>query len=288
MIKIEKNYKNLYKKEKNIRKELEIKLQQKILEINKLQEKNNELNKLMKGFKSSLNGNIYEKEVFNILKKCYINNKLFNSQNENELGGSSSKNDINCNYLDIDIGIEIKKYKTPDWMQCSIKYDKLNKIWIASKGKNNEECQKIFNNLINKLNLYNGDIPPFMEKSITHKEWLNIKKETNKWNDKYIDIPNDTIRKLYYAKGCKYIQISNGYGLYHLGNDICKFNVPLFELNQQLRIRTKIHSKENSKGFCNLSVTIACQPKNLKELTISKYSLDCENKLPINLKINNK
>ena len=102
-------------------------------------------------------------------------------------------------------------------------------------------------------------------------------------NTRYIDIPSNTIKKLYFAKGCKYIQISDGYGLYHLGKDICGFDVPLFETEQQLRIRTKIHETKNKKGFCKLSVTIACQPKNIKELTPSKYSLDNKDKLPINL-----
>lgn len=98
-----------------------------------------------------------------------------------------------------------------------------------------------------------------------------------------IDIPPDYISKLYQAKGCHYIQISNGYGLYHLGNDICAFDVPLFIVEQQLRIRTKIHTRRNKKGFCNLSVTIACQPKDISKLELSKYSLDDENKLPVSL-----
>ena len=109
---------------------------------------------------------------------------------------------------------------------------------------------------------------------------LQWKKKTNKWDDIYIDIPSDTITKLYQAKKCNYIQISDGCGLYHLGNDICGFDVPLFKIEQQIRIRTKIHTKKNKKGFCNLSVTVACQPKNIKELIPSKYSLDNKDKLP--------
>ena len=70
-------------------------------------------------------------------------------------------------------------------------------------------------------------------------------------------------------------------GLYHLGNDICNFNVPEFICEQQLRIRTKIHNKKNKKGYCDLSVIVACQPKNIKDLVISNYSLDDETKLPL-------
>lgn len=168
-------------------------------------------------------------------------------------------------------------------MQCSIKYDINKKKWILSKSKHNKECQNIFTNLINNIELYDNEIPPFMKNKITHKEWLMIKSKTNKWNDKYIDIPSNTIRELYSKKGCYYIQISNNYGLYHLGNDICNFNVPIFDIEQQLRIRTKIHKRENSSGFCELSVTVSCKPKNIKLLKNSNYSLDDINKLPINL-----
>ena len=64
---------------------------------------------------------------------------------------------------------------------------------------------------------------------------------------------------------------------------IVLINVPLFDLEQQLRIRTKIHTKKNKKGFCSLSVTAACQPKNIKELILSQYTLDNKDKLPGNL-----
>lgn len=254
---------------------------EKIIKV--LKNVNNEIK--AKGSQCSVSGNNYEKNIYNIVKNCFINKKLFNTQKEENLGRSSCKNDINCNFVDKeDIGIEIKKYNTPDWMQCSIKYDTITNIWKpTTKGKNSQLCIDIFTKLINNLNLYDGCIPPFMKQPLTHEEWINIKKNTNKWDDKYIDIPSDTIYKLYQSKGCKYIQISNGYGLYHLGNDTCDFNVPLFDIEQHLRIRTKIHNKKNIKGYCNLSVTIACHPKNITNFIHSKYSLDNINKLPSNL-----
>ena len=252
-----------------------------------IETKNKEFTDLKKpkGSQCSVEGNNYEKKIYNIIKYCNINNKPFNTQKEYELAGSSSKNDIECNFIiEKDIGIEVKKYNTPDWMQCSIVYNKESKSWEATKkGKNPNECRKMFNKLINEISLYDGEIPPFIEKSITHEDWIKIKTETKKWNDIYIDIPSDYISKLYQAKGCNYIQISNGYGLYHLGNDICNFDVPLFNIEQQIRIRTKIHTRKNKKGFCNLSVTVACQPKDITKLNKSNYSRDDENKLPASL-----
>lgn len=236
-----------------------------------------------KGARCSLNGKLYERAVHSIIKNYSINGTPFNTQNENELGGSSSKNDIQCNFnKPYDTGIEIKKCKSPDWMQCVINLDNDKKIWKPSTGKNPKACTDIFRELINGLILYNGDVPPFVNKDFTHDEWIQEKNQTDKWNDVYFDIPSDTIRKLYSAKGCQYIQIE-GFGLYHLGNDYCGFHVPIFELPQQLRIRTKIHKKKNSKGFCKPSVTMACQPKNIKDLAPSKYSLDHIGKLPLNL-----
>ena len=198
-----------------------------------------------KGSGCSINGKKYELQVYNIVKNSKLNKNDFNTQNEDDLGGCSSKNDIECNMnSERDISIEIKKSKTPDWMQCSLKYDNINKKWIGStKSKIPEASKNIFENIISTITLFNGNIPPFMQKDITHEEWIKIKNETTDYNDIYIDCHNDTIMKLYNEKGCSYIQISEK-GLYHLGNDICDFKVSIFIYEQRLRIRTKIHEKK--------------------------------------------
>lgn len=274
-----------YKKEIDILKKL---LEEKDKELEKYKKKleckntNLENKKLPKGSQCSVSGHNYEKLIYNMCKNCNFNNKPFNTQKDTEIAGCSNKKDIECNFIkDKDIGIEIKKSNTPDWMQCSIKYNNKTKKWEASeKSKLPIKCRELFNKMINNINLYNGEIPPFMKNLITHEEWVNIKKNTTKWDDKYITIPPDTISKLYQEKGCNYIQISDGYGLYHLGKDICNFGVPFFNIEQQIRIRTKIHTKKNKQGYCCLSVTVSCQPKDIKKLCPSKYSLDSKDKLP--------
>ena len=239
-----------------------------------------------KGSGCSVSGKKYELAVYNIVKRTKLNGIEFNTQVETELGGCSSKNDIECNMKEAmarDISIEIKKSKTPDWMQCCLKYDDTDKKWIGSKRNKIPEASKtVFEDLISTLTLFNGKIPPFMLKNITHEEWVKIKRETTDFNDVYIDCPSDTIMKLYRKKGCSYIQISDK-GLYHLGDDICDFKVPAFVCDQQLRVRTKIHKRKNKNGFCDLSVTVACQPKNINNLVSSEYSLDNRTKLPTNL-----
>jgi hypothetical protein len=235
------------------------------------------------GVMCSINGNNYEKKIHTVIKNVMFNNNKFNNQKENELAGSTCGNDLECILENKIIGIEAKIYNTPDWMQCSLKYT--NGIWSGTKqGKIPEVSRNVFDNLLKTIVLFNGKIPPFMNKKYTHNQWLLIKEKTNDWNDSYIDIPNDTIKKIYKAKGCYYIQISE-YGLYHLGNDIYNFQVPEFIIAQEIRIRTKIHAKKDKNGFCSLSVTAACKPKNIKYLIKSQYSLDDINKLPKSLTI---
>lgn len=242
------------------------------------------MEKYSKGSRCSIEGKNYEKKVYSIVKICTIENKIFNTQTEYELGGCQSHNDIECNYNGTNnIPIEIKKKNAPDWMQMVIHYNKEMNIWCGSqKNKIPEKSKNLFNTMLQGISLFQGKIPYFIEKNITHNEWIHIKKETDYFKDTYIDCPNDTIQKLYSEKGCYYIQISD-LGLYHLGYDICGFNVPEFICEQQLRIRTKIHKKSDAKGFCKLSVTIACKPKNIKSIIPSQYSLDSIQKLPVNL-----
>ena len=141
----------------------------------------------------------------------------------------------------------------------------------------------IFNDILKDKSLFNGYLPPFFESNITHDSWLRIKDDTDRWNDMYFDIPSDTISELYRSKGCSYIQISDGYGLYHLGEDKCEFGVPFFETPLEIRIRTKVHTRKNKHGFCNLSVIASCKPKTIKTLAESSCSLDEFNNIPKNL-----
>jgi hypothetical protein len=239
---------------------------------------------ISKGKLCSLEGIFYEKVIFNITKKCKLEKKdmFFNTQEEKELGGSGADNDIICNYnKEKDLPIEIKKKKTPDWMQCCLKF--IDNKWSSTiYSKIPEKSRAIFNNLIEGINLYDGEIPPFIGNKITHGEWVKIK-QTGKFKDFYKDIPNDTIKKIYKEKGCYYIQVSDK-GLYHLGEDICNFGVPEFICEQEIRIRTKVHTRKDKKGFCHLSVMSACKPKDVNKLMDSPFSLDKIEKLPKNLK----
>lgn len=237
-------------------------------------------NKCKKGSLCSASGKKYELKIHKIISKSLFNGVPFNTQSIDEIGGSTANIDLLCVS---NIGIECKKASTPDWMQYCIKWNSdLAKFAPSSSSKNPSSCTEIFTQILNEINLYNGAIPPFMERKLKYEEWCDIKKEDDRWNDLYIDIPNNTIKELYWRKGCQYIQVSDGYGLYHLGNDPCDFNVPEFIVDQQLRIRIKVHTKCDKMGFTKLSIMAACQPKPnaLKSMVKSVYSLDSIEKLP--------
>lgn len=106
--------------------------------------------KKLKGQLCSISGNNYEKSIHNIITKCDINNKKFNTQDIKELGGSSSSIDLQCNYINNkDIGIEVKKYNTPDWMQCCIIFDNSTEKWkVTDNKKIPDKSRDIFNNFI--------------------------------------------------------------------------------------------------------------------------------------------
>lgn len=248
-----------------------------------IKKKKKRILKVSKGYLCLKNGLAYEKKIYFILKDTWLDGKRFNTQKINEIAGSKSHNDLNCNFLKTkNLGIEIKIANTPDWMQCSIKKTQNGNWCGVTNSKIPEKSKLIFNKLLKKVKIFNNMTPPFFKQKITHSDWKLIKKETDNWNDQYLKIPNDIIKNIYREKECYYIQISD-YGLYHLGNDICNFNVPEFLIEQQLRIRTKIHTKENQQGYCNLSVIASCQPINIRKLKKSNYSLDDIKLLPINL-----
>lgn len=230
--------------------------------LNELKNIRNEIGSLVKlfyikkGSNCSKSGKKYENEVYTIIK----NSPFVIGQG----GGSSHTPDINC--VD-DKSIEVKKASAPDWGQTVLKWK--NDSWFSKS--------ELFNKYLNKLNMKH---PPFLQNNMIYEEWLKIKSE---YKDEYIDIDDNAINEYYRKKGTYYIQLSDGYGLYHLGDDVFNLGVPKFEIKQRMRVRVKVHSRSNNNGYAQLSVTGALQPINLNQLMKSPYSLDNMDKLPPNL-----
>jgi hypothetical protein len=230
-------------------------------------------------------GKKYELLIWNITSQCvYVHDEKqypFNIQSEKELGGSSANHDLLCSYFgnNNNVEIEIKRHKTPDWMQCSLYYDKDSKKWRPKKEHN-----KIPNAAIDMyediLDKYQSDNTIFktdldLTKKRTMETWREEKKD---FKDVYFQVPNDFISKLYSSKGCKYIQISD-FGLYHLQDDVCNFGTKLFDTPSMVRIRVKYH-KTNKDGSVQLSVMISACPIKISLLKKSNISFDNNKKLP--------
>jgi len=208
---------------------------------------------LRKGSLCSIKGREYELSCFENIRHSDKVVKLG--------GGSSHEPDIFMNGGHI----ELKPDKSPDWGQTILKWDGDSNKWVP----NNDLFQKYMDKVEFRP-------PPFLFKNMLYDEWLKIKHD---YSDEYIDINEQEIQNFYRKKGCAYIQIKGGYGLYHLGEDPLELNVPEFNVKQRIRIRVKIHSKTNSQ----LSVTAAFQPIDIQDLKPSVYSLDDKTRLPPNL-----
>jgi len=222
----------------------------------------NEITSLLKlfdvkrGSNCSKSGKRYENQVYEIIKDSPFV--------QEQCGGSSHAPDIKCIN---DKSIEVKKAFAPDWGQTVLQWK--DGAWFSRS--------ELFQRYLDKLTIRP---PPFLQSKITHEEWLKIKMN---YKDEYIDVDDDTISLYYKSKGSYYIQASDGYGLYHTGEDIFNLGVPKFSVKQRMRVRVKIHSRSDNNGYAQLSVTAAFQPTNLRSLEKSPYSLDNKDKLPPNL-----
>lgn len=191
--------------------------------------------------------------------------------------GSGSGNDLTLTVMldgtTREIGLEAKR-PTPDWMQVKLSHQPSSGDWVVAtdlpRSKIPSSCRDYYRQLFGTRQFWDGKLPSFTQGDITWEQWSQ---ERSNFPDQYLECPEDTIRNLYRRKGCHYIQI-DGKGLYHLGDDPLGLGVPSFSCPQRLRIRCKIHDKKNSRGYANLSVTMATQPISLSQLADSSYSLD--------------
>jgi hypothetical protein len=243
--------------------------------------------KLKGGAKCLDNGIKYEKKIWDNLKYITINNKKFNTQTELELGGSTLKTDILCNFNNNikNIGIEIKNIISTEYIQLDVHKNKGDKWQGPSKSRN---PLSIVNRYLEEINsqsdLYYGILPPLnktREEFDKWQEWL-VKEKIKRCHGKtkeytWICKDKDFVRKNYRDKGCHYIQINN-YGLYHLGEDICNFNVPEFNPDIIiLRLRCK---RRGGKGCIPSSITMS---PTISGLIKSNFTLDNIEKMPKNL-----
>jgi hypothetical protein len=132
-------------------------------------------------------------------------------------------------------------------------------------------ARDIIDEILSDVRVYDVQ-PPFIDDaSMTYDDWVRVK---HLYPDVYIPCPNDSIAKTYRAKGVHYIQLEH-YGLYHTGDDVCDFGVPMFACSQRLRVRCKRHGSrcKVTGNHIPTSVTAALRP-TIKTLTKSPISIE--------------
>lgn len=112
----------------------------------------------------------------------------------------------------------------------------------------------------------------------TKDVWLPLGDESDDNNEHGNHFAADAYRH----KGCAYVQIS-GWGVYHTGEDVCGFGVPLLAFPTKLRFRIKSHGRNNRKTHYGLSTMVAARATR-KPLTRSPYSLDDAARFPSQLR----
>jgi len=223
------------------------------------------------GANCSQNGKNYEIQVAKVckmLQSIYMEIP-FHTQADTDLGGSTAGQDIYVNFKsEKDVGIECKHNST-EFMQMSIlPYDE-GRWRGGSRCKIPSASKDVFEEILNS-NILSMAPPPFLERSIRFVEWESVK---HLYKDQYVNVPIDTIARVYKSKGSHYVQISE-HGLYHTGEDPCGFGVPYLAVEQRLRVRCKRHGKKDIDGHhIPSSVMVSLCPK-LQTLPVSHFTLD--------------
>lgn len=173
-------------------------------------------------------GDKYENKITQILKYKNILSSNY------ERAGATDKSDIEIDYKNNKIAIEIKAEGHADYGQCFLKWDK-NLGWNWTK---NNETTKLYK----KLKI----IEKYIDKSFKPKRFTKKKKSITDYDrrydyskiDKKITIPISALFEYYKEKNCYYIQVQNS-GFYHLKKDIFKLKTPQFDGKLNLRLRVK-------------------------------------------------
>ena len=107
--------------------------------------------------------------------------------------------------------------------------------------------------------------------------WADKQDDYQKFQDKYIPIPNNTITNYYKAKNINYIHIGQ-LGTYYMGADpaqmVASTNMPRFKADLKLRIRKKGSSSNPNYRF-SLALLLASTPNE------SEFDIENEDSLAV-------
>lgn len=229
-----------------------------------------------KGARCSINGKAYEILVADVCKqlKSQTCSLPLNTQTHDALGGCSMKHDMILNFNSAgDTVVEIKGKNVPDWIQCSL-VPNASGFWCPKASLLPTSVTQMFESVLGNVVVFEGRIPIFSD-TLAHWE-----EQAPFFQDQYFHVPSNSIAQAYMRRGVHYIQVY-GKGLYHTGNDVCAFGVPMFDCRQRLRVRCKRHGKRcvQTGNHIPSSVMASFRPI-LSSLDVSPFTLDNSAKVP--------
>jgi len=204
-------------------------------------------------------GDEYEYRIFTILKKKGL------IPTDARRAGAGGGSDAYFIHRGKRYNLEIKKDLQADYGQKMLRWSR-DQGWCWSVD---DETTRLYTS-VGALN-YINDIDYTPKKfTIPNREiTYAMKKEDQAKFENKMPIPSVSLSRFYNEKKCYYLQIGDGFGLYHMGEDIASLRTPEFNGTFRLRFRAKtIHSDPVwNYGFYGVL-------KIEKKPTISHYSID--------------
>ena len=174
-------------------------------------------------------GDAYEYRIFTILKK----KELIPLDAERAgAGGGSDAYFINSGKR---YNLEIKKDLQADYGQKMLRWSK-DQGWYWSVD---DETTRLYTS-VGALN-YINDIGYTPNKFTRPNREITyaMKKEDQENFENKMPIPSESLSRFYNEKNCHYLQIGDGFGLYHMGEDTARLITPEFDGAFRLRFRAK-------------------------------------------------
>lgn len=214
-------------------------------------------------------GHIYEKKIVKILRDKKIILDGFTG------AGSGSGTDIFFVHGEKTYKMEVKNnIIDPDYGQKRLLPFKTDVGWKWKWAKD-VDVTRFYTRLGALKYLNNKNIVPNKHNKENNQITELDKKEDQKnFEDTRFTIPSEALSKFYFEKA-DYIQVGNGYGFYHITDDVAKLGTEKFEGRFILRFRAKSHSSvpmHNYSFFAVLKCIKAKKSKyNLEDLTGQEF-----------------
>ncbi len=186
-------------------------------------------------------GHRYEKKIAEIMKEKQV-------QLSKEPAGSSDGADLEFVHLGKQYSLEMKENVIkPDWGQVGIKYDSDKWVWSSAKDRK-KEIIEVYEKLehdgtVGVLNFLNANFVP--NKGRVKKIGKKEREEDVKLLENFLPVNPSTIKK-FYAK-TDYLQVGDGYGLYHFKSDVADLGTDEINAEFVLRLRLKAHHNHHNR-----------------------------------------